>query len=67
MRWGLWMLSDLRLILILTAELKNDININIPESSLYFEMISQVEGIELTSFKSQIKYFSFISASKNNF
>jgi hypothetical protein len=47
--------------------IKNDINKNIPQSSLYFEMISQVEGIELTSFKSQIKYFSFISSSKNNF
>ncbi len=49
------------------GRIKKDININIPKSSLYFEMISQVEGIELTSFKSQIKYFSFISSDKNKF
>ena len=47
--------------------IQNDINKNIPKSSLYFEMVSQVEGIELTSFKSQIKYFSLISPNKNNF
>ena len=47
--------------------IKKDINKNIPQSSLYFEMVSQVEGIELTSFKSQIKYFSFLPATKNNF
>ncbi len=49
------------------SRIKKEMNKYIPRSSLYFEMVSQVEGIELTSFKSQIKYFSFIPSTKNNF
>ena len=49
------------------SRIKKEMNKYIPPSSLYFEMVSQVEGIELTSFKSQIKYFSFIPSTKNNF
>ncbi len=47
--------------------IKKEININIVQSILYFEMVSQVEGIELTSFNSQIKYFSLLPPNKNNF
>jgi len=36
------------------------LNKNIPRESIFFEMISAAEGVELTSFRSTIKYFNLL-------
>jgi hypothetical protein len=36
----------------------------IPKQSLYFEMVSHSEGIELTAFRSEIKYFNLLPTRK---
>ncbi len=46
--------------------IKKFLTTDIPKPPLYFEMVSQCEGIELTPFKSDIKYFTFVPIYKNN-
>ena len=38
----------------------------LPKPPVYFEMVSRCEGIEMTALKSEINYFEFLPAQKNN-
>jgi hypothetical protein len=50
-----------------TQEVENFSKKDITQQPLFFEMVSATEGIELTTFRSQIKYFNMLSSNKSDY
>jgi hypothetical protein len=48
-------------------QVQNFSNENITQQPLFFEMVSETEGIELTTFRSQIKYFHLLPPLKSDY